>query len=198
MPLMSTSTGGFARRSFINGSRLCPPASTLASSCELSKSTASATERGAAYLNAAGIMRGIHLPAIQRRSDGATPSEIRARGHRDASARRVDHTGVEAEPVHAPQVTGVFDFHAAVHHHLEAALFGDTRTFTADHAELQPQRARPDLDGLLGDGRHELRRPENVHHVHLEGNVRQAGVALFAEDLRFVRIDRDYAVAVAL
>src|SRR5258708_34417146 len=57
MRLMSTSTGGLARRSFINGSKLWPPASTLASSFPRNRSTASATERGAAYLNDAGIMR---------------------------------------------------------------------------------------------------------------------------------------------
>src|SRR5439155_16313306 len=60
MRLMSTRTGGEASRSFMSGSRLWPPASTLASAFNASRSTASPTECGAAYLNEAGITQ--HLP----------------------------------------------------------------------------------------------------------------------------------------
>src|SRR5215471_1977803 len=55
MRLISTRTGGIARRSFINGNRLWPPARTLASVWVANRSTASATDCGAAYLNEAGI-----------------------------------------------------------------------------------------------------------------------------------------------
>src|SRR5579859_467859 len=57
---MSTSTGGLARRSFINGSKLWPPASTLASSLVRRRSMASSTDPGAAYLKDAGITQ--HTP----------------------------------------------------------------------------------------------------------------------------------------
>src|SRR5262245_33568543 len=56
MRLMSMRTGGLASRSFISGSRLWPPARTLASSLSLSRPTASPTDWTAAYLNEAGIM----------------------------------------------------------------------------------------------------------------------------------------------
>src|SRR5712692_1551477 len=64
MRLMSTRTGGLARRSFISGSKLWPPANTLASSFPLSRSTASTTDRGAAYLKDAGIIA-LHLPKTE-------------------------------------------------------------------------------------------------------------------------------------
>src|SRR5205085_2750970 len=57
-------------RSFISGSRLWPPASTLASACSASRPTASPTERTAAYLNDAGIMR----------SSPGAPCKIAGRG----------------------------------------------------------------------------------------------------------------------
>src|SRR5690348_1101645 len=54
---MSTSNSGAANRSFSNGTRLCPPASTFASpppSC--SRAIASSIERGASYRNRDGYI----------------------------------------------------------------------------------------------------------------------------------------------
>src|SRR5438105_2817536 len=61
---MSTRTGGIARRSFMSGNKLWPPASTLASSFVASSSMACWTVPGAAYLNAAGIIALLHLLSL--------------------------------------------------------------------------------------------------------------------------------------
>jgi hypothetical protein len=58
MRLMSMSTAGMARRSFISGSSECPPARIFASSpCSTSAATASSTEVGRTYSNDPGITR---------------------------------------------------------------------------------------------------------------------------------------------
>src|SRR5919205_2894446 len=85
MRLMSISTAGMARRSFISGSSECPPARTFASSpCSTSAATASSTDVGRTYSNAPGIM-----PTPRWRSSGARsgmrcprmPSRARSSGH---------------------------------------------------------------------------------------------------------------------
>src|SRR5262245_51798618 len=54
---MSTITRGLARRSFIAGIRLCPPASTFASSpCRASMATASSMVEGRKYSKLAGYI----------------------------------------------------------------------------------------------------------------------------------------------
>src|ERR1044071_113459 len=54
---MSIREAGRARRKFIAGTRLCPPAQTLPSSpCSASRSSASSSVRGAKYRNAAGFI----------------------------------------------------------------------------------------------------------------------------------------------
>src|ERR1051325_10471723 len=121
MRLMSTSTGGLANRSFINGSKLWPPASTLASALVRRRSMASSTDPGAAYLKDAGIT-GHSPPRSARPVSTLHPATVKppAIGSRlqYRLALRSDDAGIEAEPVHAPHVSRVLDFHAAVHHHL--------------------------------------------------------------------------------
>src|SRR5579859_1650897 len=53
-----------------------------------------------------------------------------------------DLAGVEAEPVHAPEIAGVLHLQAPVHDHGQAASTRDLGPFRADHSELQPERPR--------------------------------------------------------
>src|SRR5919197_1231937 len=98
MRLISTSTGGLARRSFISGSRLWPPASTLASSCARSRSSASATERGAAYLKDAGITG--HLPRATLHPHGPVVSTVSGSCRLELFREQaLGDTAAEQEPV---------------------------------------------------------------------------------------------------
>src|SRR5262245_48847764 len=94
MRLMSTSRPGVASRSFMSGSRLWPPASTLASpSPEPRWVSASATEVGATYLNAAGIM-----PPPRREPIG-TRSALASTGVADPSPARRSKPNHSTPPV---------------------------------------------------------------------------------------------------
>ena len=68
-----------------------------------------------------------------------------------------------------------------------AAVLGDPRRLLVDHAELAPEGAGVDRDGLPGDRRQRVRRAEDVHDVHRHGHVRQARVARLSEDLGLAR-----------
>src|SRR3954453_19522310 len=68
--LMSISRAGFASRSFIIGSRLCPPAMTRASSCCLSAAIAPARLVARSYSNGAGVCISV-LTADDRGAAGA-------------------------------------------------------------------------------------------------------------------------------
>src|SRR5262249_9558056 len=65
--LRSTTTAGRTRRMFIIGTRLWPPARSLASSpCRARRSSASSMLRGAKYSKGAGRTRaGLHLPELR-------------------------------------------------------------------------------------------------------------------------------------
>src|SRR5215472_10495553 len=64
MLLMSTTSSGEAKRSFISGTRLWPPASTLASSPPwCSRLIASSSDRGASYRNRDGYIRSSRCPS---------------------------------------------------------------------------------------------------------------------------------------
>src|SRR5215470_7568654 len=58
---------------------------------------------------------------------------------------------IDAEPGNLRRQAAVFDFRAAVHHHLDAVLFGQRRRLVVADAELHPHhaRARLQLDRLL-------------------------------------------------
>src|SRR5437867_2154296 len=81
---------------------------------------------------------------------------------RAASAPRADPTGVESEPVHAPEMARVLDLHAAVHHHAQTASLGDRSAFGADHVVLAPQRLRPRAYRFTRDLGHRVRRAEDI------------------------------------
>src|SRR5689334_23942436 len=49
--------------------------------------------------------------------------------------------------------SAVLDLHAAVHHDVQAGRCRLFRRLRRDDGELEPERPRPDLDRLLGDGR---------------------------------------------
>src|SRR2546430_6271637 len=63
MRLISISTGGWARRKFTAGIRLCPPARKRASApCSAFAASAAGSEAAAMYLNGAGFM--VDQPAV--------------------------------------------------------------------------------------------------------------------------------------
>ena len=84
-----------------------------------------------------------------------------------------DDSGVEAEPVHAPDVAGVLYLETPVHDDIEAAGPGYLGGFVADDPELEPQGPGVDGDGLLGDLYGGGGISENVDDVHGAWDVRQ-------------------------
>ena len=84
------------------------------------------------------------------RSQGLSRADITA----GRPARRTPKApdGVSASPEGAKQ----FDLRAAVHHHLQAGILGQSRGLVIDHADLAPQDAGADFDGLSRDFRQVL------------------------------------------
>ena len=99
------------------------------------------------------------------------PCDLTAKELLQAAANRRDPLGIETEPVHAPDVTGVLDFDAAVHDHRQAARFGDPGPILIDHAELAPQRAGSSLHCFLCDRRKRIGRPKDVDDVYWHRHV---------------------------
>ena len=85
--------------------------------------------------------------------------------------------------MHAAHVAGVLNLEATVHDHCQAAFLSDPRALAVDHTELAPQGVGPDLDSLSRDPGQCVRRPEDVHDVHMFRHVKQALVGLLPEDL---------------
>src|SRR5712692_1754554 len=84
---------------------------------------------------------------------------------------------------------------ARVHHHGESRaprLFGG---LVVDDALLHPHGLRADANRALHHSGHVFRAAEDVHDVHLVGNIFQARVAFLAEDFALVWIHRNDAVA---
>src|SRR4051812_38899332 len=131
-------------------------------------------------------------PYRSRRPLRFAPSLLQAR------ADRRDAVGVEAEPVHAPDVPRVLDLQAAVHDHGQARVLGDPGALLVDDAELAPHRRRARRDRLAGDAGQGGRGAEYVDDVDRHRHVGQARVRRLAEDLRLARVDRDDPVTVAL
>ena len=111
-------------------------------------------------------------------------------------AARGDLLGVEAEPVHAADVPGMFDLQAAIHHDHETAAACNLGSLGADHPELEPQRIRTDGNRLLGDRRDSSRLAKDVDDVDVHRHVAERRIAGLAEHLGLARIHRDDAVAV--
>jgi hypothetical protein len=55
-----------------------------------------------------------------------------------AAAHRRNPSGIEPKPVHAAQVTRVFDFHASIHNNVETTVGRDPCTLFTDNVVLQP------------------------------------------------------------
>src|SRR5579863_2454880 len=139
---MSTSSTGEANRSFIIGTRLCPPASTLASSPpSLSRAIASSRECGASYRNRDGniqflrsagvgvgnglrprLVVGVGARLLVRRpragdglpGDLEVVNELRPRPHGRALARLRRVLDELVQPGIVPAVTVGFDGHATI------------------------------------------------------------------------------------
>src|SRR6185369_17784901 len=62
---------------------------------------------------------------------------------------RRDHLGVHAGPVEAAEQAGMFDLHAAVHHHRESCGARPGGRGLVDDADLHPEALRADGDGFL-------------------------------------------------
>ena len=103
----------------------------------------------------------------------------------------------------------VFNFYAAVLYDLQARVFGAPGSVFIDHAELQPQAAGANGNGILGQRWDVFAFAKAVHHVDapaLAGDglprVGQAGEADLAQDaaaaLRHHRVHRHDAVAMRL
>src|SRR5215210_4323246 len=93
----------------------------------------------------------------------------------------------------------VIDFDATVHDDGKPVLSGVVRRLFVDDAGLHPQHLRAGGDGVLCHGHELLAAPENIHYVHLLGDVFNRRVRLFAEDLTTqVGVDGEHPVAEAL
>ena len=81
---------------------------------------------------------------------------------------------------------------------VDAAVLGDPRALLVDHAELAPERAGVDRDGLPAIAGSASGARKTLTMSTGTGHVEQARVARLAEDLGLAGIDRDHPVAVAL
>src|SRR5260370_28958625 len=79
--------------------------------------------------------------------------------------------------------TTVLDHDAAVHHDVDAACFGAGGGFLMDDSLLDPEVGKAELEHLVDDGRDELRKAEDIDAVGFDGEIGEAGVRFFAEDL---------------
>src|SRR5713101_6838792 len=95
---------------------------------------------------------------------------------------RRDDTGVDTEEAEPAEEPRVLDLHAAVRDDLEPRLAGALLGRFVDDADL----------------RHVLGLAKDVDHVDPLGNVEQARITLFAEDLRVRRVHGNHAVTVLL
>src|SRR5690606_40093658 len=95
------------------------------------------------------------------------------------------------DPFHRPNhgYTYVFDV-------VQAGLAGDTPPLGCGDARLQPDGARPDLDGLLHDIRGLLAWSEYVDEIHKLRDLREGGIAPLAPDGLRLGVHRDHVPAV--
>src|SRR5436305_82200 len=119
---------------------------------------------------------------------GCTALTARGAASLQAGTHRRDPLRIEAEPVHASDVTSVLDLQAAVDDHGEAAVLRDPDALLVDHTELAPEGARVDRHRVACELGQRIGRPENVHDVHRDGDVIQARVTRLAQDLLLARV----------
>ncbi len=77
----------------------------------------------------------------------------------------------------------VLDHDAAVHHDVDAACFGTSGSFQIDDSLLDPEVRKAELEHLVDDGGDEFWEAEDVDDVGFDGEIGEACVGLFAEDL---------------
>jgi len=94
--------------------------------------------------------------------------------------------------------TTVLDHDAAVHHYVDAARFGACGGFLMDDSLLDPEVGKAELEHLFDDGRNEFGKAEDIDDVGSDGEISEACVGFFAEDLRDGGIDGVDFVAVLL
>src|SRR5439155_14259083 len=99
---------------------------------------------------------GMSILAVRNGHD-TTPAQLLK-----SSTHRRDALRVEAQPVHPPDVSRMFDLHAAIHDDRQTARLGNTGGFLVDHAELAPDGPGVDGNCLLGNGGERLRRTEDI------------------------------------
>jgi hypothetical protein len=101
----------------------------------------------------------------------------------------------------------VFLHNALIHYDLETRAPSSRRCFLIEDSELHPNYTRftvhfPQLDGLLDYGPNVFRSSEDVNNVdfslYFGGDLKEAWVASFSQDLFDERVDRHDAVPVLL
>src|SRR5258708_4657925 len=144
------------------------------------------------------ITRVIACSVPGRSEHSSSIANVRFSSGKRALATRRHAAGVEAEPVHPPEVPGMLDLDAAIDDRLQPTVLGDLRALRAADAELEPEGLRADGDRVAGDVRPRGGLGEHVDHVHRERNVLQALERRLAEDLLLLRVHRHDLVAVPL
>lgn len=87
---------------------------------------------------------------------------------------------------------------ALILNHFEARGAGLVGRFLIDDAGLQPKRFRANGDGIVSDGGYCIGLAEDVYNVNLLRDIAQRSITFFAQDFRFIRVDRDDFIAFAL
>ena len=91
-----------------------------------------------------------------------------------APAHGSDSLGIEPEPVHPPDVAGVLDLDAAIHHHGHAARLGNTCPLLVNHVVLTPHGAGVDLDRVRCNIRERVGGSEHIDDVDGNAQIEQA------------------------
>src|SRR3974390_85414 len=106
---------------------------------------------------------------------------------------------IDPHPGKLRRQPSVLDLRTAVHHHLEAGLFGEKSRLVIAHGELHPDHLRPgpERQRLLHDGQHVLGGTEDVDHVDRLGDFAKVAVDFLPDDLLagLMWINRDHPVA---
>ena len=92
----------------------------------------------------------------------------------------------------------IFDLQAAIHHHLEAGLFGFAGRVRFFQPLLHPHHLGPHGDGVSHDRRDGINDAEDVDDFHREGDIPETGVTPFPQNLLAAGIDRHNAKAMLL
>jgi 5-(carboxyamino)imidazole ribonucleotide mutase len=123
------------------------------------------------------------------RFQGTSPRRRAPRARSSAGSRAGPSASAEPRPL---------DDRAAVHDHRHARGGRALERVAVEDAELEPDRLRADVDRLVGEDPGSLGAAEHVDHIDLEGHLGQRGVAVLAEHVVGLGVDRDDPLAVLL